>query len=98
MDQTSTSSANDMQVGGDHYQNETGVCPSCGKPIQHWDLFAKMPYLMVQVTKYLIRFRGKNGEQDLDKAEHYLKKLREVYYPKSKKEPEPPTAPSKTLP
>lgn len=77
-----SSQANDRQVGGSHYQDAAGTCPHCGGVIQHWDLFGKMPYLMVQVTKYVIRFLGKNGEQDLDKAEHYLKKLREVYYPK----------------
>lgn len=86
MDQTLTSSqsANERQVGGEHYQNTTGICPHCGGAIQHWDLFARFPYLVGQVCKYVLRFQSKNGEQDLDKAGHFLQKLKEVYYPKKK--------------
>lgn len=84
--QTSTSSqlANDRQVGGSHYTEESAVCPHCGKVIQHWDLFAKLPYLIGQVAKYVLRFRSKNGKQDLEKAQHFLQKLMEVYYPEKK--------------
>ncbi len=82
---TSTSSrANDKQVGGNHYQATVGVCPHCGGIIQHWDLFARLPYLVGQVCKYVLRFANKNGAQDLDKAAHFLQKLREVYYPEKK--------------
>lgn len=76
-----TSSANSRQVGGAHYQSITGTCPHCGGVIQHWDLFGTLPYLVGQVTKYVLRFQSKNGEQDLDKAGHFLQKLKEVYYP-----------------
>lgn len=91
MDQASTSStssqaANDRQVGGDHYQTTIAICPHCGGVLQHWDFFAKFPYLVGQVTKYVLRFRSKNGEQDLDKALHFLQKLKEVYYPTKKTE------------
>lgn len=79
-DQSSTSSANSRQVGGAHYKDATGRCPTCGGELQHWDLFAKMPYLVGQVCKYVLRFQGKNGRQDLDKARHFLDKLIEVYY------------------
>lgn len=86
MAQTSTSSqtANTRQVGGTHYQDAVGVCPACGAQIQHWDLFARMPYLIGQVCKYTMRFLGKNGKQDLEKARHFLDKLFEVYYPEEK--------------
>lgn len=63
--------ANDTQVGGLHYRS----------PVQHWD-FATTHfgpgYLRGQVTKYLCRWRKKNGVQDLEKAAHFLRKLIEV--------------------
>lgn len=93
-DPISTSSANDTQVGGTHYQDAVGVCPHCGGAIQHWDLFAKMPYLIGQVCKYVMRFQGKNGKQDVDKAGHFLQKLREVYFPEPKEEPKPAEPPT----
>lgn len=79
-----SSKANDRQVGGSHYQDTVGNCPHCGGVIQHWDLFGKLPYLVGQVAKYVLRFQSKNGEQDLDKAGHFLQKLKEVYFPESK--------------
>ena len=79
---STSSQANSRQVGGTHSQDTTGTCPHCSGVIQHWDLFARFPYLVGQVCKYVVRFQSKNGEQDLDKAGHYLQKLKEVYYPK----------------
>lgn len=63
--------ANSMQVGGSHYNV---------RPIQHWDFVASHDYgyLEGQVTKYLFRWRDKNGVQDLEKASHFLQKLSEV--------------------
>jgi len=60
-------SANMRQVGGEHYK---GV-------IQHWDyaISQEMPYLEGQITKYITRWRKKNGLQDLQKAKHFLDKL-----------------------
>lgn len=81
---TSSQNANDRQVGGSHYTDTSATCPHCGGIIQHWDLFAKMPYLVGQVCKYVLRFASKNGEEDVDKAFHFLQKLKEVYYPKRK--------------
>jgi hypothetical protein len=78
---TSLQAANDRKVGGDHYQTTTANCPHCGGVLQHWDFFARFPYLVGQVTKYVLRFQSKNGEEDLNKAEHFLQKLKEVYYP-----------------
>jgi hypothetical protein len=68
--QRETLPANSMQVGGSHYQ----------KPIQHWDFVAghDYGYLAGQVTKYLFRWRDKNGLQDVQKAAHFLQKLIEV--------------------
>jgi len=66
-------SANDTQVGGTHYRTE----------IQHWDyvLANNIPYLEAQIIKYITRWRKKNGYQDLQKAEHFLRKLMEVNTP-----------------
>lgn len=64
-------SANDDQVGGSHYQQTS---------YQHWDLvvLTRMDYLAGNATKYLSRWRRKNGAEDLLKALHYTKKLIEV--------------------
>lgn len=59
--------ANDRQVGGEHYK--TGG-------LEHWDLFGP-EYLMGCATKYVSRWRKKNGVQDLEKAKHYCEKLKE---------------------
>lgn len=66
---TSTS-ANDRQVGGDHYQK---------KEYQHWDWVCdiNLHYLLACATKYVARWRDKNGIQDLEKARHYLGKAAE---------------------
>ncbi len=63
-------SANDKQVAGDHYATA----------YQHWDfvLDAELGYLLGCATKYVSRWRKKNGAQDLQKAIHYLEKAKEV--------------------
>lgn len=65
-----TSDANATQVGGSHYRND----------IQHWDFVAQygLGYFEGQVTKYVTRWRKKNGVQDLRKAQHFLRKLIEL--------------------
>lgn len=62
-------SANDKQVGGKHYAKE----------YQHWDFVTdvKMPYLPACATKYVARWKDKNGIQDLLKSIHYLEKATE---------------------
>jgi len=62
--------ANDRQVGGDHYRS----------PIQHWDFAAanRLDYFQGQITKYVCRWREKNGIEDLKKAQHFLQKYVEV--------------------
>ncbi len=64
------SEANERQVGGNHY----------AAPIQHWDFVVAnaVPYLEAQIMKYALRWRRKGGVGDLDKAAHFLQKLREV--------------------
>jgi len=61
--------ANDKQIGGNHYV----------APIQHWDFITDngFSYLRGCATKYLARWRKKNGVEDLRKAQHYVEKLRE---------------------
>ncbi len=60
-------SANGHQVGGQHY----------AKPIQHWDyvIAQGLGYFEGQITKYVSRWRDKNGLEDLKKARHLLDKL-----------------------
>lgn len=60
--------ANDMQVGGTHYQRE----------YQHWDMVTDtgMHYLLGCATKYIARWPNKNAD-DLIKATHYLQKAME---------------------
>lgn len=64
-------SANDRQVGGEHYK--TG-----GE--EHWDRVARLnlDYFQGQITKYVERWKKKNGVQDLEKARHFLDKYIEL--------------------
>lgn len=64
--------ANTMQVGGTHYQRGG---------LQHWDFVEAhgIGYLEAAASKYLTRWRDKNGAQDLEKARHYTVKLLELH-------------------
>lgn len=64
-------SANDKQVGGDHYKS---------RAIQPWDYIAanKLDFFSANVVKYVTRFSQKGGIVDLEKARHYLDKLIEL--------------------
>lgn len=67
------SEANVAQIGGAHYK---------GTPYQHWDfttLALNNRYFEGNITKYVSRWRKKNGLEDLMKARHYLLKLTEEY-------------------
>lgn len=66
-------SANNRQVGGGHYR----------KGIQHWDFAAaqNMDYFQGQITKYICRWKDKNGIEDLRKARHFLDKYIELSTP-----------------
>lgn len=63
--------ANDRQVGGDHYG---------GGQTQHWDIVHqhKLDYFQGQITKYVMRWKKKNGIEDLHKARHFLDKYIEL--------------------
>lgn len=62
--------ANETQVGGGHYKTE----------IQHWDWVAVngLDYFQGQITKYVYRWKKKNGLEDLRKAQHFLNKYIEL--------------------
>lgn len=64
--------ANARQIGGDHYKNGA---------LEHWDLIERhgIGYLEGCATKYIARWRKKNGLQDLEKADHYVQKLIELF-------------------
>lgn len=66
-------SANDTQVGGSHYK--VGNLP------EHWDLSVMYNWdpFQYQITKYVMRWKDKNGLQDLQKAAHFLQKYMEVH-------------------
>lgn len=61
-------SANDTQIGGDHYRS---------LEIQPWDAIAAwgLGFLDGCAVKYLARWRRKGGVEDLRKARHYIDKL-----------------------
>lgn len=64
---------NERQVGGDHYKKAE---------YQHWDWAVDNfgpEYLAAAVTKYVVRWRTKDGLKDLRKAQHYLEKLLEKH-------------------
>jgi len=64
------SEANKRQVAGDHYSGE----------LQHWDIVVARDwdYFQAQITRYLDRWKKKNGIEDLRKAQHYLDKYIEL--------------------
>ncbi len=68
-------SANEMQHGGDHYK--------MGGQCQHWDFVEAngLGYLEGCASKYVSRWRRKNGVEDLQKADHYIMKLIETGRP-----------------
>jgi hypothetical protein len=61
--------SNTPQVGGNHYAK--------GGDFQHWDLIERygIGYLEGYATKYILRWRDKNGVEDLKKALHCVEKL-----------------------
>jgi hypothetical protein len=71
-------SANDKgrQVGGTHYrkQQERGVQQHWDRA---WDLYREA-WFVLNITKYVERYRDKGGIDDLKKARHYLDKLIEL--------------------
>lgn len=64
-------SANEIQIGGNHYKKGS---------YEHWDwaITVGLDYLASAASKYIVRWRDKNGVEDLRKAGHYIDKLIEV--------------------
>ena len=63
--------ANNRQVGGDHYKHAE---------YQHWDWAhdCRLHGLPCAASKYVSRYRRKNGKEDLEKAVHYIDKAEEL--------------------
>lgn len=62
-----------VQVGGSHYKK---VPPE----FQHWNLVLvhRWDYFQAQAIKYIMRYKEKNGIQDLKKARHFVDKMIET--------------------
>lgn len=65
-----TTGANARQVGGSHYKKE----------YEHWDWVEDigLGYVEGCATKYVTRWRSKDGRKDLEKALHYTDKTIEL--------------------
>lgn len=65
--------ANSEQVGGNHYKVLRGE--------EHWDRVWRLfgsGYFIGCITKYVERYKSKNGIEDLQKARHFINKLIEL--------------------
>jgi hypothetical protein len=60
------------QVGGDHYYK---------KKITPWEIIdmLNLDFYEGSALKYLLRYRDKNGIQDLEKLKHYVDKMAERF-------------------
>lgn len=65
--------ASDKQEGGNHYKRYS---------IQPTEFIHKneLSFIQGNVIKYLMRYKEKNGVQDLQKAKHYIDLLIEYEY------------------
>ncbi len=65
---------NERQVGGDHYRKVNAE-------YQHWDMAAQhgLNYFTANATKYISRWREKDGAKSIEKAIHYVDKLISLY-------------------
>ena len=68
--------ANDIQVGGQHYKT---------MPVQPWEVMESVltheefiGFLKGNVIKYSMRAGRKEGSDDANKARHYMMKLQEM--------------------
>ena len=70
--QVTTVTPNDIQVGGTHYKEQD---------IQPWDAIHAwgLGFFSGNVVKYVARHNQKGGVDDLRKARHYLDKLIELH-------------------
>lgn len=55
----------EKQIGGSHYTS---------MPLQPWEIIEKnkLDFWEGNALKYLLRYKQKNGAQDLEKAKHYI--------------------------
>jgi len=69
--QVTTVTPNDIQVGGTHYKTQD---------IQPWDAIRSwnLCFFAGNAVKYIARHKSKGGVEDLRKARHYLDKLIEL--------------------
>jgi len=76
VEEMSKTPANEKQVGGNHYKTA----------IQLWDfvLANNIGFLEGNAIKYIVRHKQKNGIEDINKAIHYLEKLKEHEASRSK--------------
>jgi hypothetical protein len=67
-------SANDKQIGGEHYKKG-------GE--EHWDRAWRLKYDPFQyiITKWVERWKEKGGVEDLKKAQHAIEKYIELHSP-----------------
>ena len=68
-----TGNAWDKQVGGDHYK-QYAIQPA------KFALANGLDYAQSNAIKYIVRYKDKNGVQDLDKAIHYIELLKQHHY------------------
>ena len=63
--------ASDTMIGGTHYKM---------LPIEPWEIIERnnMSFFEGNCLKYIMRYKLKNGVEDLKKARHYLDKLIEM--------------------
>lgn len=61
----------DRQIGGDHYKK---------MPIQPLEFIAanNLDFFQGNVLKYILRYRDKNGIEDLRKAIHFIEMMIEI--------------------
>jgi hypothetical protein len=63
----------DTQVGGNHYKNYAI------QPIEFF-IANQIPYAEAAVIKYVLRYKNKNGKEDLQKAKHIIDIIIEENY------------------
>lgn len=78
------SKADLVQEGGAHYKK-------CPPEFQHWNLVIihNWSYFQAQCIKYVMRYRDKNGIEDLKKAKHFIEKMIEMEESRSVKDANP---------
>ena len=72
MEQRATQSALKEQIGGNYYINNFKI-----QPIE-FIAANNLSFIQGCIIKYICRFDKKNGDEDIDKAIHYCKLLKEL--------------------